>query len=89
MTEILLCAEDVARILQCSIGTAYFLLARGEIVSIRFGKLLRCTPESLANFIDDHSSDHNIEENSLPSVSPESKEKSGKQLPLKGVIYHD
>lgn len=47
----LLTAEDVAERLRCSPGHAAKLLANGTIGATRIGRLVRCTEESLAEFI--------------------------------------
>lgn len=58
--------SDVAALLGVSKALAYRLLAEGEIQSIRFGRSVRCTPESLENFILAHS-------NNKQAIFPENK----------------
>lgn len=51
MTDPLLTAEDVAKRLGMSVDYAYRLLGSGEIAATRIGRKIRCTEESLAEFI--------------------------------------
>lgn len=51
MTERLLNGPQVAEILNISRASAYNLMKRGELTSVRFGRLVRVRPEDLEEFI--------------------------------------
>lgn len=48
----LLKAKDVAEILQISRAMAYTLMQRGEIPTVRIGKVRRVRPEDLIKYIE-------------------------------------
>jgi len=48
----LLRPSEIAEILNCSRSQAYRLMAKGDLRSVRFGSLVRCTPADLADFIE-------------------------------------
>ncbi len=50
MTE-LLTAKDIARLLACGRTQAYIMLERGEIPSLKIGRLRRCRPQDLEVYI--------------------------------------
>lgn len=52
--ERLLTADDVAERLRCSPRAAYRLFATGQIVVVRVGHLVRCTPGDLDRFVREH-----------------------------------
>ncbi len=52
-TEALLTGNDVARLLNVSRAFAYRLLQRGEIASVRMGRVVRVKPEDLRRFIEE------------------------------------
>ncbi len=49
----LLTAPGVARLLNCSRTQAYLMLERGEIPSLKIGRLRRVRPADLQHYIDD------------------------------------
>ena len=51
MTEKLLNGTQVAEILNISRAAAYNLMKRGQLTSVRFGRLVRVRPEDLEDFI--------------------------------------
>ena len=51
--EALLTGDDVARLLNVSRAFAYRLLQRGEIASVRMGRVVRVKPEDLRHFIEE------------------------------------
>ncbi|HVD02977.1 MAG TPA: helix-turn-helix domain-containing protein [Candidatus Dormibacteraeota bacterium] len=44
--------KEVAAALRVSHGTAYALVASGQLPSIRIGRLIRVTPQALEQFIE-------------------------------------
>jgi excisionase family DNA binding protein len=48
----LLNAQDIAVALSIGLSTAYLLLERGELPSIRIGRSVRIRPEDLEEFIE-------------------------------------
>jgi len=48
----LMTVKDVAAVLRVSRGTAYTLIASGQIKSVRIGRLIRVTPRALEEFIE-------------------------------------
>ena len=51
MTEKLLTGNQVAEILNISRSTAYNLMKRGQLPSVRFGRSVRCRSTDLDEFI--------------------------------------
>jgi excisionase family DNA binding protein len=51
MTEKLFNGNQVAEILNISRAAAYNLMKRGQLTSVRFGRLVRVRPEDLEDFI--------------------------------------
>ena len=49
--ERLLKAEDVASILNISVGFAYQLMKRGDLPAIRLGRAVRVRPSDLENYM--------------------------------------
>ena len=49
--ERLLKAEDVASILNISVGFAYQLMKRGDVATVRLGRAVRVRPSDLEEFI--------------------------------------
>jgi excisionase family DNA binding protein len=47
----LLTAEEVAEKLSIGLSTAYLLLQRGELPSVRIGRSVRVRPEDLKRFV--------------------------------------
>ena len=52
--EPLLRPQDVARILAIKLSTAYLLMQRGDIPSVRIGRVVRVRPGDLEWFIGQH-----------------------------------
>jgi excisionase family DNA binding protein len=52
--ESLLRPQDVARILAIKLSTAYLLMQRGDIPSVRIGRVVRVRPGDLEWFIGQH-----------------------------------
>ncbi|MEL7658744.1 MAG: helix-turn-helix domain-containing protein, partial [Bacillota bacterium] len=52
--DTLLKGDEVAKILRISRSQAFTLMKRGEIPSIRFGKIVRVRIDDLQKFIDDN-----------------------------------
>jgi len=48
----LMTVKEVAAALRVSHGTAYALVASGQLPSIRIGRLIRVTPQALEQFIE-------------------------------------
>jgi excisionase family DNA binding protein len=48
----LMTVKEVAAALRVSPGTAYALVASGQIPSIRIGRLIRVTPQALEQFME-------------------------------------
>lgn len=53
-TNILLNGDDLAEVLNISRTQAYRLMRKGDIKSIRFGRLVRVHPKDLEQFILEH-----------------------------------
>ena len=51
MTEKLLCAAEVAEILSISQSQVFNLWRRGELVSVKIGRSVRCRPSDVEKFI--------------------------------------
>lgn len=51
MAEVLMKPQEVARTLQVSRSTAYALIASGQIPSLRIGKCVRVSRESLREWL--------------------------------------
>lgn len=47
-------AKELAEILGISVRQAYLLMSRGDIKSVRFGRLVRARQEDLNLFIEQH-----------------------------------
>jgi len=54
MNDTLLDSAEVARRLHISRSFARFLMRRGDIRTVRIGRLRRVTPEDLARYIEKH-----------------------------------
>lgn len=50
----LLKCEEVAELLMCSVPQAYRMMQRGDIKTVRFGRLVRVLPLDLEAFIQEH-----------------------------------
>ena len=51
MEERLLKAEDVASILNISVGFAYQLMKRGDVATVRLGRAVRVRPSDLEDYM--------------------------------------